>query len=165
MYNFIPIFIATLSALAAAWAAFESHRSANATLTATKAELVRAFMEEYAKQEMSDHLRCLVRWQRDNPKNFPEKWLNEFNQNTKIADEVDTARRQVKGYFEKAARLHEGGFLDDKTLKLVALRYGINVYFDIVCPIESAFNPKRDRSAENSLKRLVGYYDKGEPNA
>ena len=122
-------------------------------------------MEEYGKPEMSEHLRCLVRWKQDNPNDFSEKWLQDFKQNAEAANAVDTARRQVKGYFEKAARLHEGGFLDDSTLRLVARRYGIDVYFDIVCPIESAFNPERDQSAEMSLRSLVGYYDKGKPKA
>jgi len=39
MCESIPIIIAAAAAIAAAWAAFESRRSADATLIATKAEL------------------------------------------------------------------------------------------------------------------------------
>lgn len=145
---------AALSALFAWWAA-------NETRNATKAQLLNGLIDEYAKQEMADHLDILATLRRSNLTGFAPQWIAEFKQKLPQAVKINLARRYVKGYFDKAARLNQSGFLDSEALRLVALRAGINVYYDVVRPLDRLLNPKDKRGilTEERLLREVGRFE------
>lgn len=161
----LPTALAVFSAAAAAWAAWESRRSANASRAAVEAQLVKAFMDDYFLDDMSRALRCLQQWKAGRGDGYAAKWLEGVRAADPEATEVDGARRRVKGFFEKAVRLYQGGLVKDPQLHSIAYVHGLNVYYDVVIGLEEALNPGRDRESDELLQRTLGRYLHGKPKA
>jgi hypothetical protein len=155
--------LAVLSTLAAAWAAWESRRSATASQAALEAQLLKNFMDDYFLDDMSEALRTLVDWKKAGDEAFAATWLDKLSKGDQTAKAVDVARRRVKGFFHKAARMRKGGLVSKGSLALLASVNGLNVYLDVVIPLEDALNAGRDREADDLLKRELGRYEHGTP--
>jgi hypothetical protein len=71
---------------------------------------------------------------------------------------ADDSRRKVKGYFHKAARLYFAGVIRLPTLRELVSVAGLNVYYDVIDPMERALNSSRNPRTVEFLKREVGRY-------
>jgi predicted negative regulator of RcsB-dependent stress response len=107
--------IATVVAVGFAyWAAWEARNAAKASRAAVEAQIVYSAMSDYFQPTMAEALRTLRAWVEKQGDNFATVWLEEFKQRKPEAVEVDGARRQLKGFFVKATRLHSGGLIGDE---------------------------------------------------
>jgi len=152
----IMLVLAAVSALGALGAAIGAWRSAQATWSATKAQLFARFMEEYSAPQMLTALRTLRNWKTEQGDEFEEKYRKALEEADPNAYGVDQARRHVKFYFLKALRLYEAGFVTQRFLKEVATVDGINILYDIVEPLEYALNPAYDKSKFEKLRKICG---------
>lgn len=156
--------IVTVAAIAiAAWSAWEAKRAADASKASIEAQIVHSAMSEYFEQTMVSNIRVLRNWRDKYGDDFAAKWCEEYRNGSQEAKEVEAARRQVKGYFVKAARLHSNNLISDAALKAVAYVQGINVYYDIVCPLGLSSNPDASTSTERHLLRTIGRYKHDRP--
>ena len=154
-----------VTAVAAAWAAYESRRSANASRAAAESQVVYQSMIDYFKPEMTDALRTLVKWREGHGDQYPALWLAAFLRGEQEAAVVDRARRHVKGFFDRAVRLREAKFVSEPAFREMAYTGGLNLYFDIVVPLENELNPSRRTRTEDVLWRDIGRYDADAPRA
>lgn len=154
---------ATVSAaIFAGWAAWEARSAAKASRAAVESQLVYSAMNDYFQPAMAEALRTLRTWVEKHGDDFAKVWLEEFKQRKPEAVEVDGARRQVKGFFVKATRLHSGGLIGDDALRAVAYVHGLNLYYDVVVLLDIAQNPAALRDTEQTLMNTLGRY-KGLP--
>ena len=105
---------------------------------------------------------CLRAYGRDRSTkrdDFAAKWYELLQKGDEQALLVDKARRKVKAYFHKAARLREYKLIQKKTLKGLAYWDGINIYYDIVDPLELALNPDGRRVERDLLMDEIGRYE------
>ena len=169
MVDSIAVIIAALAAVAAFWVAFEAKRSAAATQASTKATmdtaeaaLMKAFFDDYFDQTMSDALRLLVQWKEQHDNAFASKWVQLFLSNDSEAEHVDRARRKVKGYFEKALHVFSAGVVRPNVFRQIISVAALNVYYDILDPLELALNPDRSSATKDLLWQCCGRYREAE---
>ena len=179
------LIIMALTAHGALGAALGALSSARATKKSAQAQLYTRLMEEYGENEMSEALRILSRVQRHREwqewqeleklltqketliqeEAFTQEDVQDFavlkdTEKAKFFDllqdkEVDWARRHVKYYFLKILRLNDKGYLPRKLLKTLSLVDGIDVFFDIVQPLENLRNENFDNSEFEKLRKRV----------
>lgn len=152
------------AAIFAGWAAWEARNAAKASRAAVEAQAVYSAMSDYFQPEMAEALRTLRAWAEKHGNNFATIWLQEFKARNHEALEVDRARRQLKGYFVKAARLRSGGLIEDNAFRAVAYVHGLNLYYDVVVPLDLALNPTVLRDTEQLLQNTLGRYQRLPPN-
>ena len=155
----IGVGIALIGIGIAAWAAWEARRAADASKKSIEAQIVYTAMTEYFGKEMVSNLRILRDWKDKYKDNFATKWWHEFKEENPEAKKVDAARRQVKGFFVKAERLHSNKIISDSALKAVAHVHGIDIFYDIVCPLDKKLNPNDPIKTETYLVKNVGRYE------
>lgn len=158
----VSIVIAALAAVGACWAAWEARRSAEATRKAAEAPTFSGFFAEYFDPSMSQALRALAAWRESHGDTFARDWLSALRTGAEDATRVDAARRSVKGYFHRAIELHLAGLLDLETTKAICYVNGVNVYYDVVDPLELELNPERASRAVDFLRVQVARYREGE---
>jgi len=133
-----------------------------ATKDAAEATLVRAFLDDYFSQGISVALQRLRDWKEQNGDEFASAWLTRRQAGDEKAHQVDQARRTIKAYFEKTARIFSAGLIRPKILHQIAYVAGVNIYYDIVDPLERELNPGRSPETIELLKRHCGRYIEGE---
>ncbi|MCJ7546993.1 MAG: hypothetical protein MUP30_09275 [Deltaproteobacteria bacterium] len=167
----------TLSIAIAAW------RSAIAAKKATRAQLYIRLMEEYGSRQMSDALRGIKEFSerqsissalRELKKILPDAQklqndatvLNAYDfsadkvgMKLKGQAQIDSYRRVVKYYFIKLLRLRENKFLSKKLMKELGKVAGIDIFYDIIQPIEFALDEDFDFSNFEKIKKICGRYD------
>jgi len=152
------------AAIFAGWAAWEARNAAKASRAAIEAQVVYSAMSDYFQPAMAEALRILRAWAKKHGSNFAAVWLQEFKDGKPEAVEVDRARRQLKGFFVKAAQLHSGGLIGDKALRALAYVHGLNLYYDVVVPLDRALNPTAPQDAERLLANTLRRYQALPPN-
>ncbi len=169
MVGIIANIIAALAACAAFWAALEpkrsaaaTHASVKATMDTAEAALIKSFFDDYFDQSMSDALRILLRWKEQHDKAFASMWIQLLQSDNTEAAEVDRARRKVKGYFEKAVRMFSAGVVRQNVFIQIAHVAALNVYYDILDPLELALNPNRSSATKDLLLKCCGRYEDAE---
>jgi hypothetical protein len=161
--NAIPLIstvIALWTAVAAFLAAWATQRSAKATREAVEATLIASFYDEYFDQSMSDALRFLAGL--GNEENFAKRWIQGMQTNDPQARVADGFRRKVKGYFHKAAALYLAGLIPPSTFRLVAYQAGLNIYYEVVEPMEVELGPNHNRQIIELLRDKLGKYKESE---
>ena len=153
-------FIVTSLAVFAAW---QAKRSADASKEAIKGQIVQTAMIEYSQPQMASDLRTLKDWEKTHKGDFATEWLKQLNDNKPQAFEVEDARRRVKYYFIRAVNMRLTNFIDDKTFKLISYVHGINIFYDIVFPLELKLNPSASTKEKEYLEKIVGRYEQGTP--
>jgi len=141
--GFASVIIAAFAAVMSFRSATEARKSAKATQDAAEASLVVLFLEKYFDPGMDEALRVLAAWKQDKGKDFATIWIAGRNSGSAEAWAANDARRKVKGYFEETARLHFAGVIRTATLRELAYVAGLNIYFDVIDPMELALNPSR----------------------
>lgn len=122
-----------LTALATLVIAHQTRKAAKATETATQAQLLLKFLDEYRSIEMLYSLETLRKWKDDYPENFNNYRLL---LNSSEKDTVNKSRRKLKSYFFNALDLYEAKLANDQFMKSVCGVREIDLLFDIVEPIE-----------------------------
>ena len=120
-------------------------------------------MAEYFDSKMVDDLRTLRAWRDKNPENFATEWLRQLGNNSTEAAAVEAARRRVKGYFVKAARLYSNSLISKDALRAVAFVNGLNIFYDVVVPLGLELNADASRRTDELLSRELGRYDRKAP--
>lgn len=162
-FGIIANIAAALTAIFAAWAAWEARKSAKASRDALDAQAVYAAMSEYFQPRMSVALRTLCSWSDRYGDHFATEWLQEFKKQTPEALAVDEAKRHIKGYFVKAARLYSASLIGKEGLIAVAYVHGLNIFYDVVMPLDEAQNPDVERETEQVLLVTIGRYKSRRP--
>ena len=147
---------ALVAAFAAWFAARATRNAVLATRDTAEASLVYSFRRDYSKQVMSDGMRRLGDWRRDNDNDFAETWLSRLKKKDSAAVKVDEDRRRVKSYFETAADLQKNGFIREQAYRTICFVAGINIYYDVVYPIEKALNPDGSSRLYDYLMNTIG---------
>lgn len=129
---------------------------------AADATVIKSFVDDYFRSEMSDALRILSAWRKDNGEDFAKIWLGEFRRGSAGAITVDRARRHVKGYFSKATRLFRFGAIRKATLRAIVSVGGINVFYEIVEPLERALDSNRADVTVKTLRSVVPRFGRGD---
>lgn len=172
--------IYSLVAFFTGFAAFYAWRSARGTREATQSQLYIRLMEEYGSEEMSDALRGLREFKEDSihaqhilllrdilardPKLQKEAIKSEYDNSSKQLKIIlgtgnyDANRRIVKRYFLKVLGLYENGFLTEKRIKELGKVAGIDLFYDVIEPLEFALDKDFNISNFNTLKNICGRY-------
>ncbi|HRK64014.1 MAG TPA: hypothetical protein PLN53_06425 [Terricaulis sp.] len=156
---------AAVSAVASAVAALTSLFQARRAAQANEVSVYLRLMEDYGSQEMRDALLFLGQFWRERRETFSDAgsaWVQELEANEPYAREARRHARLVSNYFGSAARLFEMGFISSKLLRLLISRPGLNIYYDIVAPINIRRSPKGHTDHYvRLLKRQVRQYGDG----
>src|SRR5688572_24239544 len=112
----VSVVIAALAAVASVVATVAALKAVRATRDAAEASVIVSFFDRYFDPSMAEALRTLSAWRHDRGDDFARKLVEERGLRNAEAVAVDDARRLVKGYFHKAARLHFAGVIRDETL-------------------------------------------------
>jgi hypothetical protein len=159
---FASVIIAAFTAVMSFWSAKEARNSAKATQDTAEASLVVLFLEKYFDPGMAEALRVLAAWKRDNDKDFANIWIEGMNSGSAEAWAAEDARRKVKGYFDEIARLRFIGVIRTETLREIAYVAGLNIYFDVIDPMELALYPSRSPRIIEFLMTQFGRYPETE---
>lgn len=82
--------------------------------------------------------------------------------NDSEAAQVDRARRKVKSYFEKAVHIFSAGVVRQNVFRQIVYVAALNVYYDILDPLELALNPDRSSATKDLLLKCCGRYTEAE---
>ena len=157
--------LAAVSALASAIAAFTSLAQAKGTAQGNEVSAYLRLMEDYGDPAMREALLELGKFWRERKGSFTDAgaaWsaLNEADPDA--ANAVRRHSRLVSNYFGNAARLFEAGLISRKLFRLLISRPGLNVYYEIVVPINVVRNPAGHTAHYvRLLKRVVKQYADG----
>lgn len=143
-----------VATIAAAWAAIEARRSVNITKRTAESQLLCEFMRDYESPEMADALRRLDHWRRNHGETFAQVWIQRFSSGDQEAAAVDRSRRKVNFYFAKIAQLQKAKLVETRILRMMATVSGINLFYDVVLPLELALNPEAKWTLGEDLRIL-----------
>ncbi len=76
---------------------------------------------------MSDAMRALAEWKRNNGPGFASRWIERLQAGDQRAYHVDHARRKVKSYFEKITRIYSAGLIRLKLFQEIAYAAGRSI--------------------------------------
>lgn len=121
--------------------------------------------EEYGTPEMREAIASLSKFWRDRRERFPDPnaaYEAELLANPQEASKVRGQCRMLGQYFAHAARLYESKFISKRLLRLLVLRPGLNVFYEIVAPINDARNASGETGQHaRILKRVVRKHGTG----
>jgi hypothetical protein len=155
----------TFVAAVAAWAAAVfSQQSSRTAADAAQATLYLRFQQQYAGDEMWQDLRNLRSWKElPHGEDFASKWARLYRQNDETALAVDKSRRRVSHFFDAIAVLSDKHLLSEDVAKLLTRFQGIDLFFDVVEPLEKALNSDYDKSSFDILYALNPVSGRGQP--
>jgi hypothetical protein len=131
--------VTTIIALAAAAISAFAVRN---TRQIAEAQIVLKFREEYATDQMLTDLRLLHDWKKNHGDQFASIWLKQFQGGQPEAIAVDRARRHVGHYFFSIYDLKQSRFLSKKTAKFLLNVSGLNLFYQIVEPLDRELAPE-----------------------
>lgn len=126
-------------------------------------------IDQYFDPGMAQALRVLGKWKQDKGEGFAKVWSDDLDE-VRVVDEarraeaqvIDDARRKVKGFFHKVAKLHFAGVIRASTVREIVYVAGLNIYLDVIDPMELALNPSRRPRTYEFLKAQFGRYTEAE---
>ncbi|HYD86236.1 MAG TPA: hypothetical protein VEA80_02065 [Vitreimonas sp.] len=157
--------LAAVSAVASAIAALTSLAQARGTAQGNEVNAYLRLMEDYGDPAMREALLELGRFWRERRDSFPDSgaaWIALNETDPDAAKAIRGHSRLVSNYFGSSARLYEAGLISRKLFRLLISRPGLNVYYEIVVPINVVRNPA-EHSAHyvRLMKRVVKQYADG----
>lgn len=132
----VPIAIALIAALGAAFSAVGSYKAASATRDAAELGLLKNFLDRYSTKEMAQHLRKLRE---------TSDWIKEANIYGDNLDRMwggaddlslDEARRAVKYHFFNIHKIYKTGKLTKEVFLVAVKNEGLNLLFEVVEAID-----------------------------
>jgi len=140
-----------------------SWRSSQVAANTAQATLYLKFQEQYASDEMRQDLRNLTSWRELHRGEFVSTWVKLYQQNDNKALAVDRSRRRVSHFFGAIADLYNERLLSEDLTGRLATRFqGIELWFEVVEPLEKALNPDYDKSQFDTLYSF-GTSGRGQP--
>jgi hypothetical protein len=115
-------------------------------------------MKDYFEEDMSEALRALTSWSAAHGADFARVWHEAYRRSDQEAVALDKARRQVKAFFDRAVRLFEANLVSKTAFHEIAYTHGLNVYYDVVVPLEYELNPTRRKRTDEALMREIGRF-------
>jgi hypothetical protein len=160
--TFLAAVAAWVAAVAARRSAFLSQQAnqvaantAQVTANASQAALYLRFQQQYAGDEMWRDLRNLRSWKEmPHGEDFASKWARLYRENDDKALAVDRSRRRVSHFFDAIAVLYEKHLVSEDIAKLLTRFQGIDLFFEVVEPLEKALNEDYDKSSFDILYAL-----------
>ena len=152
--------LATIAALISAWVAIVAVSGESRT---KKAEFFLDLTDRYNTAQMGDAMYDLVDWMLNTPEAFAEQYKEKFKEADPVSIKMDEARRTVNRYFLNVAQLYEAGLIDHKFARMVTNFYGLNVYYQIVVPMNNA-KYGADEHYPDILRKIRTQYANGEIN-
>lgn len=157
--------LAAVSAVASAIAALTSLMQARGTTQANEVSVYLRLMQDYSDGGMQESLLALGEYwslRKDQFPNAGDAWMSDLAQDADLAAKIRRHARRVSHFFGAAARLYSAGFISGRLLRLLISRPGLNVYYDVVCPINVARQPKGQAAHFlQTLKRILPIYGDG----
>jgi len=141
--------------------AYFSWRSSEVAANGSQATLYLKFQEQYASGQMLQDLRNLRSWREKYGPDFASRWAKQYEQNNPEALAVNESRRRVSHFYGAIADLYRNGLLSEP--RLLTNFQGIDLWFEVVEPLEKALNPDYDKSQFDALYSLNGSSGRGQP--
>ncbi|MFP5468953.1 MAG: hypothetical protein ACLGGZ_04350 [Alphaproteobacteria bacterium] len=145
-----------LTAIGSLGAALAAAYSARQIQLVSEGQLFSDLYAEYGRPEMLKALRILRNWKNEKGHEFEVVWKKSLDSGNREAGEVDEARRHVKAYFMRAVRIYQAGYVSKRFVREVCSVDGINIFYDIVEPLEYALNPAYDTSKFLLIRKICG---------
>lgn len=157
--------IALASSLAALAAALASFLQLRASKDANEAAVYLRLAQDYGTPEMREAIRNLAefwRTRRDNFSDPGDAYAAEHSSNPANAYIVRGQCRMLGLYFGHAVRLYETRFISKRLLRLLVYHPGLNVYYQVVGPINASRNVNGQTQHHiRRLKGIVAQYGEG----
>ena len=153
MWLEIASIAAAVSAFAAMIAAFLSWQSHRKQLIIFESGIYIEYRKEYSSHLFANYLRFLVQFKDEKGDDFSRIFCDMAVSGDADIKPINDARRAVKFYFETASDLNRNEYISDKILIEICKVDGINIYFDIVIPLEIEINTDFDLQAYEHLKK------------
>lgn len=153
--------IALLTAIGGLVTAITSLFSVRNSRVMIEAQLWPDFNRRYKTDEMSQAIKALTNWHYDHPADFVELWLEQLRQGDLGAKQLDSHRRTLSMFFLDIAALYKDRIISRRFARFVANQAGLNVFYEVVVPMNMAQRPARTKEAVRTLKRLIKQVEGG----
>lgn len=134
-YRLISDVVQAVGALGAMAAAGFSFVSVGQSKRAQQSTVYLGMAARYDAQDMRDSCNELLAWRRLHGDAFSEVWSAQMVHRDDAAIRVNTARRIVARHFLNIAKLRKINAIDREAARLLADCYGLNVFYQIVVPL------------------------------
>jgi hypothetical protein len=146
----------TIPGIYLAWlSASQAKHAAEATLEATRADLVGRLLDDYDSKEMDDALRQLEKLKNRKRGQIEADFRQLRSADSQEYRELDRARRKVSHYYQRVCAFHTLGMLDKAHVEQVASRDQVYEFIHVNMPLEYVQNRDYDRSCFRTLARLL----------
>jgi hypothetical protein len=156
--SILPLVLQVVATVVAAAAAIGAFLSARATKRSASAQLFLTCAREYSQPEMAAAIDVLQEWKQQ----FGERFAESFATAGRPV-RVDDARRRVAHYFITVYELRQLGFISKRVVRTLAGQAQVQLYRELVEPLEGALNPRYDRKSFEMLGRLYGIQRRDAP--
>jgi len=119
------------------------------------------FNRRYKTDEMSQAIKALTNWYYDHPADFVDFWLEKLRVGDTEARQLDLHRRTLSMFFVDIASLYRDRIISKRFARFVANQAGLNVFYEVVVPMNMAQRPARTREAVRHLKKLLKQVEGG----
>ncbi len=119
------------------------------------------FNRRYKTDEMSQAIKALTNWYYDHPADFVDLWLEKLRTGDAEARQLDLHRRTLSMFFIDIASLYRDRIISKRFARFVANQAGLNVFYEVVVPMNMAQRPARTIEAVRQLKKLLKQVEGG----
>ncbi len=126
-----------------------------------EATMLSDFNRRYKSPEMGRSINTLVAWFYRHPTDFVQLWLEGVKRKEPDAIALDESRRMASMYFVDVARLYGDGFISKKFARIISGHAGLNVYYEVIAPMNLAHRPGTTVKTMKLLKRLWKNFEGG----
>lgn len=119
------------------------------------------FNRRYKTDEMSQAIKTLTNWYYDHPADFVDLWLEKLRLGDEEARHLDRHRRTLSMFFVDIASLYRDRIISRRFARFVANQAGLNVFYEVVVPMNMAQRPARTIEAVRQLKKLLKQVEGG----
>ncbi len=153
--------VALLTAIGGLVTAMTSLVSVRNNRVMIEAQLWPDFNRRYKTDDMSQAIKALTNWYYDHPADFVELWLEKLRQGDAEGKQLDLHRRTLSMFFIDIASLYKDRIISKRFARFVANQAGLNVFYEVVVPMNMSQRPARTREAVRYLKKLLKQVEGG----